>query len=94
MKTRTLHPRLSTLTLTCLLPLLALASTACGAAPDARGDEPVESTPPSPVEEGSDAGSPAQAQGGQEPTGPLDPGLQRSAPAHAAGLRPDQAPSH
>jgi hypothetical protein len=92
MKTRNLHPRLFTSIFNGLLPLLALASTACGAAPGSQGDEPVESAPPSPEEDGNDAGSAAQAQE-PDPTGVVDPGPQRTAPLHASGLRSDQLPS-
>jgi hypothetical protein len=93
MKTRNLHSRLFTLTLTSLLPLLALASTACGGAPGPQGDEPVESAPPLPVEDGTDSGSTAPVQGEQDPTAVVVPDP-RPAPPHTGGLRNDQAPSH
>jgi hypothetical protein len=95
MKTRNLHPRLFTLTFTCLLPLLALASTACGAAPGSQGDEPAPSASASPVEDGTDAGTTAQAQGEPDPTGVVDPGgVQPTAPSRPSALRADQLPTH
>jgi hypothetical protein len=94
MKTRNLHPRLFTLTFTSLLPLLALASTACGAAPGSQGDEPATSAPASAVEEGTDSGAIPAAPGEPEPSAPIEQGAQRSSPSHAGHeLWPDRPPT-
>jgi hypothetical protein len=75
-----------------LVPLLALASVACGAAPESQG---VDTASPSAVEEGADAGPAAQVQGALDPVEPSDP-----RPTHGpvpgvaplGGLLPDQPP--
>jgi hypothetical protein len=92
MKTRNRLTRHFSFLRVSLISMLALASIACGAAPGSQGEEGVESSPPSAVDEGADAGSAAPVQARPDPIEPVTPGLPQGEEPVGAGLRPDHPP--